>query len=109
MPNNRKSIRETFIAMQTRYKPIKLSELLKKYKNSPNNNLSITPEFNEDDFRCPLTGELILNDPVVLNGNIYERDALEDWIFQSDWLDPMFIFNKKDVNEELTQDVIQEN
>jgi hypothetical protein len=37
-----------------------------------------------------------LNEPVLLNGRIYERETLENWIYNSNWLDPMFIFEKTD-------------
>ena len=29
-----------------------------------------------------------MEDPVVLNGNLYDRESLEEWMFEHDWKDP---------------------
>ena len=94
MPNsdNMNKVRDSFAAMQKRrVQPVDIKTIIEKYQMTAENGQEKT-EFDMNDFRCPLTGDLILNDPVVLNGFVYERETLEDWIFQSDWLDPMFIF-----------------
>ena len=41
-------------------------------------------------FRCPISNRF-LSDAVVLNGFIYDRAALEDWIFENNWEDPVQI------------------
>jgi len=65
---------------------------------------------NSKDFTCPLSGEVILSDPVTLNGYVYDKDTLEDWIYRSDWLDPFYIFdNHSDSSSVLTEKVIKEN
>lgn len=62
------------------------------------------------DFTCPLSGEIIVSDPITLNGYIYDKETLEDWIYRSDWLDPFFIFdNKDDDSSALTAKVIKEH
>jgi hypothetical protein len=66
--------------------------VIDKYQNNSDTLMQPKTYYDIEDFRCPLSGDIILKDPVTLNGFIYEREALEDWIFQSDWLDPMFIF-----------------
>lgn len=38
-------------------------------------NITITP----DDFRCPITTELI-NQPVIMNGKYYEKEAITFWL-----------------------------
>lgn len=30
-----------------------------------------------------------MQDPVVLNGYLYDRENIEDWIYVNDWSDPM--------------------
>ena len=37
--------------------------------------------FDAEDFKCPLSSKIFIDDPVLLHGYVYERDALEDWIF----------------------------
>ena len=29
-----------------------------------------------------------MRDPVTLNGLVYDREFVEDWIFENDWTDP---------------------
>ena len=29
-----------------------------------------------------------MTDPVTLNGLVYDREFVEDWIFENDWTDP---------------------
>ena len=41
----------------------------------------------QEDFQCPISGAVIA-DPVVLNGYLYDREFIEDWIFENDWSDP---------------------
>ena len=62
------------------FRPVKEDDLLTKYHTLLSNN----PEnisFNIQDFKCPLSGKVFVSDAVVLHGYVYERDALEDWIF----------------------------
>ena len=56
----------------------------------------------KDNLRCPLSGK-ILKDPVTLNGHVYEREAIEDFLFENDWFDPAVIFEEENKqNVELT-------
>ena len=29
-----------------------------------------------------------MNDPVTLNGYLYDRESIEEWMFENDWRDP---------------------
>jgi len=60
------------------------------------------------DFTCPLSGEL-MTDPVTLNGYVYDKDTLEDWIYRSDWLDPFYIFDNQDNSTILTESMKKRN
>lgn len=92
-----------------KFYPIEAKYLVSKYKKDGSNE---KVDFLEEDFRCPLSQELFHEDPVVLNGHVYERDALEDWIFQSDWLDPLYLLQKvesKEQDDQVSQDAIYDN
>jgi len=52
---------------------------------------------------------VILSEPVTLNGYVYDKDTLEDWIYRSDWLDPFYIFNNQNDSSYLTEKIIKEN
>ena len=68
------------------HKPPKTEkELVAKYKDQ----LSSPPPFSaiKSDFECPISGH-IMSDPVLLNGRVYDREYIEDWIFENDWTDP---------------------
>lgn len=84
--------KESFQLMRMKFKPREAQMIVDKYQNNSDTLRQPDTQYDAEDFRCPLSGQIILNDPVTLNGFVYERGALEDWIFQSDWLDPMFIF-----------------
>ena len=51
-------------------------------------NSVITAAYDPQDFICPISGEVIRFEPVLLNGNLYERENLEDWMYLNDWTDP---------------------
>lgn len=44
--------------------------------------------YDPQDFKCPISGEIIRFEPVILNGNLYERENLEDWMYLNNWTDP---------------------
>ena len=46
----------------------------------------------KENLKCPLSGK-IFEDPVTLNGHVYEREAIEDYLFENNWSDPAAIFN----------------
>lgn len=77
-----------------KFQPNKQQNVVDKYKIKDSNNIE-SLNFDTVDFKCPLSGEIILSEPVTLNGYIYDKDTLEDWIYRSDWLDPLYIFDKQ--------------
>jgi len=66
-------------------------------------------DFDTVDFICPLSGELIQSEPVTLNGHVYDRDTLEDWIYRSEFLDPLYIFDNYSDMQILSKSVIESN
>ena len=42
-------------------------------------------------FKCPISGEF-LQDPVTLSGYVYNRSAIEDFLFENDWTDPAALY-----------------
>ena len=68
-----------------KFKPKLESQLV----NVPIDNFAKAKEI----LRCPLSGKF-LKDPVSLNGHVYEREAIEDFLFEHEWSDPAVIFEE---------------
>ena len=57
--------------------------LIEKYSSSALDDF----ESIKKDLQCPISGT-VMTDPVTLNGLVYDREFVEDWIFENDWTDP---------------------
>jgi hypothetical protein len=50
--------------------------------------IGIQEIFDEQDLKCPITGQYMLEPVTVENGNVYEREAIVEW-FKKHETDPM--------------------
>ena len=98
---------DLIIDQDIKLKPIKEQDVIDKHENDDSFK-EINRNSDMKDFTCPLSGEL-MTDPVTLNGYVYDKDTLEDWIYRSDWLDPFYIFDNQDNSTILTESMKKRN
>ena len=74
---------ETEMEIKLKLAPKSEKVLIEKYSSSDLDDF----ESIKKDFQCPISGSF-MTDPVTLNGLVYDREFVEDWIFENDWTDP---------------------